>query len=740
MTAVKSSKSNFFWTRYLNNIRGNNKNLIVNIVLELLGLPVLSVIAIIGFYFEGKELTDAEEVMFDAVMTGCMPFVVIAICTISASILMGSIIALSQYSYLYKKTITDMNYALPLSSTQRFFADYLSGFSIYIIIPLISIVLSLGILGVGSIFVDMSDLWEFMPEILSTVFIVIFAMIQYYTMSVFALTFCGNTFEAHFSVLAFAVMIPATIGCVWFAITETSTFGMVGEAIFTKSIFTSTNPVGAFSFFVMYIDSLGTPEANSMYIKWVAVTLVVTALYLGCAYLLHRFRKAEDVSKPYVYRSFFYTIMTMGTFCVLSLFMMADAFIVAGIVICAVVWFIMEVITRRGFKKFWTAPIAFTGAVISVLGICWICDITDGFGTSKRVPAPMNISSVTIDTDNLTNYYSDEIKFKDKDVIKATVELNKEIIDRHFNPEDYSYDNIPESYEYEYYDTDDYLFRFEYTTLTGSTTMRKYRINSGMADNLVKAILLSDEYAVNNASNMGLLRYSNNGTATNEYTIEIRDKLKLKRVDSRSIITARQLDEIRKAYIADMKAMTEDDLINGEVYCFIDGIWVLDSFENTKKALDVEVPEITSSSFSDKSVYFTVNPKIVTNVQGFMEGENGTSNYYYYKDDELKPSFADKITRVDAYSTYQDNSVTVGIGRKNVLELLKNCTPIVIGEMPLAIVNIGSYEFYLKNTPENAELLEDADITKTNTKKEYVPQDEYGWDTEILSNLEFANN
>lgn len=73
MTAVKSSKKSFFWTRYLNNLRGNSKNLIVNIIFEILGLPVLSVIAIIGFYYDNKEnMTAAEEVMQDAVMAGCI--------------------------------------------------------------------------------------------------------------------------------------------------------------------------------------------------------------------------------------------------------------------------------------------------------------------------------------------------------------------------------------------------------------------------------------------------------------------------------------------------------------------------------------------------------------------------------------------------------------------------------------------------------------------------------------------
>lgn len=736
MTAVKSSKKSFFWTRYLNNLRGNSKNFIVNIILEILGLPVLSVIAIIGFYYDNKEnMTAAEEVMQDAVMAGCIPFGIIACCTLAGSVLMGSVIALAQYSYLYKKTITDMNYSLPLSTTQRFFADYLSGFTIYIGIPLVSVAFSLGILGVGSIFVNMSEMWKNMPFILSLVFIVITAMIQYYTMAVFALSFCGNTFESHFSILAFAIMIPATIGCLWGAITKSSAFGMTASAILTKGIFTSTNPIGAAFFFFRYGEAYSNEDGTAfpMYMKWLGFTIIVTAVYLGGAYLLQRFRKAEDVSKPYVYRSFFYAIMTMGTFCVLSLFIMADAFIVAGIVICAVIWFIMEIITRRGFKKFWTAPVAFATAVISVLGICWVCDITNGFGASKRVPSAMSVSSVTLNLDDMMGQYVNDIKFRDKDVINATVELHKEIVDRHFHPGKYSYKTVS---NVEYYRGDDYRIEFEYATLTGSTTMREYRINSGMADKLVKAVLLSDEYAKYRASRIGGINTSTREINSNKFSINIKDKLYINTVNSKTSVTARQLDEIRNAYIKDMQDMTEEELINGDVYCFIDSVWVLTSFENTIKALDVDVPEISYDSFRDTSymVNINTNPKIYTNVQAYLESEENTY-YYYYSDDYKKYdiSLADKITKTfpnDHY--YSDNSKSVGVGKDNVLEIIQNCTPIIIGEMPLAIVTVDGQEFYLRNTPENAELLKNADISYS-TSWDDVDKDEYGWDTEILS-------
>ena len=223
---------------------------------------------------------------------------------------------------------------------------------------------------------------------------------------------------------------------------------------------------------------------------------------------------------------------------------------------------------------------------------------------------------------------------------------------------------------------------------------------------------------------------------SNKFSINIKDKLYINTVNSKTSITARQLDEIRNAYIKDMQDMTEEELLNGDVYCFIDSVWVLTSFENTIKALDVDVPEISYDSFRDTSymVNINTNPKIYTNVQAYLESEENTY-YYYYSDDykEYDISLADKITKTfpnDHY--YSDNSKSVGVGKDNVLEIIQNCTPIIIGEMPLAIVTVDGQEFYLRNTPENAELLKNADISYS-TSWDDVDKDEYGWDTEILS-------
>ena len=717
MTAVTSSKKvNFFGTRYLNNISGNKKQFIINIVLELLGLPVFSVIAIIGFYFDGKNYNyhDAEYAVEEAVMEACMPFAVLAVITIMISISIGIVIALFHFSYLYRKTIVDMHYSFPLNSTQRFFADYLSGLTIYIAPAIGAIILSLIISGIGSIFVDMHEFWEIVPEILKLCFIVIITMIQIYSMSVFAITFCGSTFESIFGIFAFIGMIPATIGCLWLAIVETSGFGMTGDSIFMSNIFTSTSPFGAFAFFMNYAsDSMYASDGYqyniSMYIKWILITMLFNALYTFGAYLLYRFRKAEDVAKPYVYKAFFYAVMTMAVFCILSLFITYNGFVVAGIVMCAVGWFIMEVITRRGFKKFWTTPIGFALAVISVLGICQVCKVTDGFGASKHVPSAISVENVRLSFDNINMY---DVSFRDKEVIKTAIELNKEVVDRHFNPDDYSYEPISDDDNILSCYNDDLSITFEYSTVMGSTVKRRYTVNSAMLGDLTKTVLLSDEYAKYSSNNIGTKNiYDDGNEVINRYTIEIYDKLN-NDIGSRNL-TERQINEIRQAYENDMLSMTKDELINGDVYCFIGNYWVLESFENTIDVLDADIEPISKNTNIPAVIPMSIYPVFKTNVKSFIEKDDD-SNYYglYSYNINSNPTKTEEITAVYPKTIRTDlDGLMVRLitsTNENAVELLDRFTPIIICEKPLAVIELNNKFLFLPDRNDNVELLEKA--------------------------------
>lgn len=748
MTAATSSKPrSFFGTRFRNDVAGNKKLLIVNIVLQVLGLPVLSVIGLIGVYLDSLEYNEANRAFINAVMAGCIPFAILAVVTFCISLFLGMIIALFHFNYLYRKTIADMNYALPLNATQRFFADFLSGLTVYLAPFVGAVILSIAIFGIGTPFLDLKEFWNVFPNILKMAFIVFTAMILFYSLSVLAISFCGNTFEAIFSIIAFNSLIPAAIACLWFAMCESEPYGIEDSAIMMKNIFTSTSPIGSFVFFVnyaaeveYYYDSFNyyTP----LFFKWIFITLAVSALYMLAAYLLCRIRKAEDVSKPYVYKSAFYAMMTMAVFCVLSLFIAMGAFVAAGIAICAVGWFIMEVITRRGFKKFWQAGVGFVLSVISVIFFCQICKLTNGFGMAKSVPSTVSVESVRISTGYI-DYY-DNIRFRDKDVIKASVELQKELVDRHFNFDDYEYETV-ESTNNAFHEYGDWI-EFRYSTLTGSNIMREYSVPSGMAGDLIKAILLSDEYAKAISEDICKYYYPDD-----DYKIDITDKL-----NNHNDIRAKSdmIADLRKAYYDDLSAMTEEELINGDVYCYVDDRWVLTSFNNTINLLaswGISFNEINKGDI-DFSIGYTNYP-VFTNYAEYIFKPDKENNFWEYKYEERKYCVAESISSVSAQSKeYSYAAYSIG-ATDNVVELIDRCTPIILGEKPIAVFFVNDIMLYLPDRGNNKELLDDLrgggsnQATDTRTKVNFTvgtpvdgmaviddeaailaPNDENGWD------------
>lgn len=706
MTATTSSKkTSYFGKRYKNNISQNKKSLIIHIVMELMGLPILSILGLIVTYVESLNTTNENKMI---IYSGCRAFAIIGIVTTCISLFLGILFALNHFNYLYKKSITDMNYALPLSSSHRFFADYLSGFTMYMAPAVGAILLSIAILGIGTAFVpDMNEFWSSFHIIIRFVFIVLVTMMLFYTLSVLAITFCGNTFEAIFSIFAFNALIPASIACIWLALCKSSSYGIVGEAIVAKNIFTSTSPIGAASFFSLYISGMfdinNTSFSTAVFAKWIIITLIVTAIYLIAAYLLYRHRKAEDVSKPYVYKTAFYSMMTMAVFCVLSLFISYGGFIMAGIVLCAIGWFIMEVITRRGFKKFWQAGIGFTAAIVSVLLICKAFDATNGFGMAKHVPSAASVESVMITCDEIPEY---QVYFKDKKVIEEVVKLHEELVDRHFNPDDYDYETV----DIEEYSTGNNSYiDFNYSTYTGSSVMRSYALPSGMLSEVVKSALLSDDYAeqiYNSIFSYYYSEYYNNNISLTKRKFHYRNKAGV--ISSKSVTQA-QMDNIRLSYYNDLMAMTEDDLLNAD-YCgeIEHQYFVLSTFENTIAALEelnINCGDITEKDIEEE-ILMTKYPVFYTNAEWTFEksDENEMSPYYYYDYSDMTVNIADSITNINNYY-YSDYQYKVN-PTDEAIELINRCTTIILGEMPIAVFEVNGNTKYLLDRGDNKELLD----------------------------------
>lgn len=728
MTATTSSKSpSFFGKRFKNNFRENKRSFIVHLIMSILGLPALAVVAIIAFYNETQyyNLKAISEEVYDSISAGCGAFAAVGVLCFIISLFLGITMALTNFKYLYKKSITDMNYALPLSGTQRFFADYLSGCIMYIAPIFGAILLSIAILGIGTPIVpELNEFWKNFDFVLKVIFIVLIAIIQFYTLTVLAIVFCGNTFESIFSIFAFNVLIPASIACVWVALCQSYAYGIDQSAIFYNNIFTSTSPIGSISFFFIVAESIDyTDTFNAfLYTKWIIITLVVTALYLIAAYLLYRHRKAEDVSKPYVYKSAFYAIMTMGTFCILSLFINFEGFLAAGIVLCGIVWFIMEVITRRGFKKFWQAGLGFGAAVISVIVLCSLFSSTKGFGIAKKVPSTASVESIAIRA-GITDY--GKMIFRDKKVIEEAVKLHEELVDRHFNQEEYTYNTV--NFDEYYPNTVDDSIYLQYSTYTGSTISREYNVPSNMSAELKKAILLSDDYAEQICKEMFLYEieyYNEHG-----HKIDFMDKSG--DYQNRKIAKSTYI-AIRDAYKKDLMNMTEDDLLNAKYIGMISNkYFVLETFDNTisiLESLGINCGDLTTEDFPSV-IDIAISPKFYSSAYSIFTDDYTKNEYYYYNYYE-NFTVLDSISGMEIY--YNGDTKTVKISY-TMSELINRSTPMVFGEMPIAVFKVNGEVLCLLDRGDNKELLDSLEISDLLLQsdynyKKYDDYDNYGWD------------
>ncbi|MBE6861437.1 MAG: hypothetical protein E7497_00860 [Ruminococcus sp.] len=740
MTAVTSeSKKSFFGVHFRNKLAENKRLLIVNIVLQLIGLPLMIAFIIYSEYTYANDLYSPDESIL-----GVSTFAIM-ICIFS-----GMLIARNSFSYLFTKTLVDMNYSLPLTAKQKFFCEYLSGLTVYIGPAFLSGIVSLIVLVAGTNMFDVEFDWEVFPEILKIGLIILVGIILYYTLTVFATVCTGSSFESVFGTFALNMLIPAVIACTSTVICESAGFGFWNETVFENTLFTSTSPIGVLCYIVIYADSVdygyGSSFAAYGFMRWLLLSLFVLAVFIIGSYLLYKHRKAESVSQPYVYKLFNHIIMIVGIYCILSLFIVYSEAVGTGIVICGIIYFILEVISRRGFRRFWVSIVKFGATVAAVFVLCNVCMATEGFGVGKHVPNASMVDSVSIQLYGSAYYIDANTVFKDKNVIEETVAAHEKIVDRFYNPDDY--EDVSRSPEY-YENSNIY---YDYTTVhityhmkSGTISSRYYDTSMKELAYLFESILLSDEYAEYMEYELieEVLNYSSD---TYYYDISEKTLEEIKNRRSELSVTNQLLEEgevvsvknkdlyrLAEAYAEDMKDMTEDEFEKSPVYGYIFGVDypVRECFEDTIALIDemgLTPPEITAETLSENGMHVGIEDNLIINHSVAEPGETDydEAENYYYSDKRLT-AYCDYVhTPEDLYINYSGEDMTL------MCEALRKAAPVVIDSEVSGVVYAepyagrgGSISFALIKSDENDALIEALKEAYTMNKQMYAPDYDY---------------
>lgn len=697
MTAATSNKKpNYFGKRFLQGLNGCKMITVINCILHILGLPLICAVSLI--IYKNIELPEDQ---FIKLCNTCEPFMYLGCILLGAALLTAVVYALFQFGYLFRKEIVDMHYSLPLSNNQRFFADYLSGLAGYLLPAIVSSAVSAIIVCIGAKLIPAVADDNFIKMVYASIPIGIIAMIQFYTLCVLAISFCGSLFESIFSVVGIIVMIPVTVIAVFANIISSNSFGLENDMFFTSNFFTSTNPIGAVVYWGYTMsdisDTIDTDFLIASYVRWSVAAAVTTVAFLIGAWLLYSRRKAEDVSKPYVFSSYYYAMMGLITFAVLTLFRLMSINIIPGIIITAIMWLVMEVIRRRGFKKIWTFTVGFGVSLVIILGSFQLFKVSDGFKIYRMIPDASEVKTISC---TFTDF--DVMNFDDRNVIEEAVKFNNKIIEIKDDPDAYFTDKVDKN------ELDSCVFsiatvKLVYHTYDGRKISRAYyTVPTDLITDLQKAVLNTDTFADFHAR-----RFNNtlNETA-NGFVVYIsapfsenQDTHHLEKDD---------VEYLMKAYTADMKQLTVEDIKTERVIGFINDEMILESFDNTLAALDelnISIPEFTLPVISDSNQSkFSIlrDPKIIS---PFIDGY--FSSVFYddcsYPESALRPSMTGynrNFTACGKPAEYVD------LNNEAAESLLRNTTRAIIGEKPLAVIYFQYKTYFVLNTDENRELLE----------------------------------
>ncbi|MBQ8926700.1 MAG: hypothetical protein IJ055_00310 [Oscillospiraceae bacterium] len=638
-------------------VKQNAKLAIVTCILEALGIPLIMGAVMLHQIVE--TLPDTRSAIIG--ISAYVPYMMIGSTCLSVSVVLGLFHAIVSFQETWSRTRVDMLYALPLNGTQRFFSHYAGGALMYLVPYAGAAVLGLLLSILLNFLVHAEELGMTQTEHLQTVLTyygksvvgLFLLMWMYYTLSVLLTSCCGTLFESIYTNLLLNLLIPgalaAVIGVVTYAVD-----GLSFE--YSWDIIGFTSPVGGLIYLIVvliagdsgdlfddysyygrvYVTQAAPHSTAFLYLRWAVIIVLVTAAMAVLAWQLYRRRKAERVGQPFVWVGAYYLLLTLVTVCILCL--MTVGMGLAAILFAAIVFFILEVIRKRGFRRFWLSACVFVGIVTVSIGGYFLTVRTGCFGCDRYIPPAAAVSSAKI---VFHEHFDGEgsrlsLEFTDKDVIRAVQDAQRSF--RSDNDEigtlrdalrdgnyftvdyrdayDYSYEddygyveNSPSEYDAmldddwftryqeDHYDVGFYSFRTSrveivYYSLTGAQCHRSYDLLADDYTALVRAVAGTPLYAEAEAKALESHLDSAYAMYDDDYEerrvpysveFEVDNGRKYRSVSLKN--APEKFDQLIQAYQRDLEAMSAEQILNGETVCTIEEMPVTKDCTNTLQML-----------------------------------------------------------------------------------------------------------------------------------------------------------
>ena len=469
VSTAKTRKESFFRHYFLMGFRRTRKAMIILSVLQIIGIPLTEILMTVTLKADLAEKYDTSEIFATLTVFSAVLSVIFLVCALLA----GMFFAIQSFGYLHKKSITDMYYALPVSTNQRFFADFSSGIIAYFVPMIIgfaaTLITALACTGAVAEINEMLTAYGVgtLQTLVIKAFLLAFAvMLMFYVLSCLVCTLCGQFFETITYTIVINGLIPGIIAIV-FLVLFSNAYG-VDFSSYAMNIVRMTSPAGVLIYYLCSLNSSTqlyyTNGGIEGVVRWdaillqIAYILIFTAVYFAVTYLLYRKRRSEDVGKPFVFSFFYYVITFCMVLCVCSIGVINEMAAYIGSAFASIVFFmIVDAITKRGSFKIKTFARAFvTGIVMTGVSIVFvvICNHSDGFGVVYNIPEADNVKNVTVEFElygsslsyeeeslitDLTNISM--VTFDDRQGKEMVISMHRDIINNYKNNKDF-YDDM----------------------------------------------------------------------------------------------------------------------------------------------------------------------------------------------------------------------------------------------------------------------------------------------------------
>ncbi|MCH5204344.1 MAG: hypothetical protein J1F03_06325 [Oscillospiraceae bacterium] len=439
-------EKSFFGKYFLHKFSSLRGFLAASSVLAIAGIPTLMTMIeiyvgqIVKYAEDGSIFVEESNESAAMIMSAgvyCMLWMLVAL---AASAALALVVPIVSFNYYNNRALTDTIGSLPLTYSQRFWGDFLAGFTVsvapfLVCIPYIFIV-SENVIPSG---VQQFEAYLPLPGFIEK-YTFLFAVIlaSAYTFSTLIVSCCGKAGSAVFYSLVGMMLIPGT-AAFYTAFVSSGAVGVPAETAFFESIGVIV-PFGlvpdVYVFWFKLGNSLFNEFESLMNLRPVeyVIMLLLTAVYAAAAYYLGKYRKTERIGRDFVYESIYSVMSVIFITAIFGFVFWADStsvthiMLVIGVGVGLLVYLGLELSHTRSFKKLPKAMIKYAVICAVCFGFFGITKLTDSFGISDIVPSADEILRVEINGKYFFSYDKQGVVYDDRSAIESIVSEHKKLL------------------------------------------------------------------------------------------------------------------------------------------------------------------------------------------------------------------------------------------------------------------------------------------------------------------------